>query len=92
MLNSLNKRLDEKGFTLDITAEIVDFLVGKGSDPKFGARPLRRAVQDHIENAIAEKIMSGEAKPGSRITLHLSDLEKDVVKKDDHSFTFTDEE
>jgi len=92
MLNSLNKRLDEKGFTLDITAEIVDFLVRKGSDPKFGARPLRRAVQDHIENAIAEKIMSGEAKPGSRITLHLSDLEQDIVKGDDHSFTFTDEE
>lgn len=74
MLTKLKKRLYEKGFDLEITPTLVDFLVREGSDPQFGARPLNRAIQARIEKVIAEKIISGVLRPGSKVSLAEADL------------------
>lgn len=76
LLKRLEWRLKEKGMTLEINETLIDFLVRKGTDPKFGARPLGRAMQDTIEKIIADKIISGEWKPGSRVSFSKADFEK----------------
>lgn len=74
MLGGLNKRLKGKGIEIQINNEVVEFLVAKGQDPKFGARPLNRAIQDHIESLIAKRLIEGSIKPGDLITLSKKDL------------------
>ncbi len=70
MLRQLNRRLDEEhGVVLKITDALVDFLVEKGYDPQFGARPMNRTIQDYVEYAVAQKIIKGEAQPGQSIVL-----------------------
>ncbi len=67
LLKSLEWRLKDKGMTLVINNELISFLVEKGMDPKFGARPLRRAIQDIVEKIIADKIISQELTYGSKV-------------------------
>lgn len=74
MLARLSWRLKEKGMELVVNNALLDFLVEKGGDPKFGARPLNRAIQDTIEKIIADKIISGELRPGSKIEFSSLDL------------------
>ena len=62
MLNSVREMLEEKGIGLHIEDEGVRKLAKLGYDPKFGARPLRRLLQNKIENKIANRILSGELK------------------------------
>ena len=69
LLKGLARELIEKGVTLEITDEIVRFLAEKGFDPKFGARPMRRALQEHIEEPIARKLIAGELRPGATLLL-----------------------
>jgi len=76
LLGRLAWRLKEKGMTLEVNDFLVDFLVSKGTDPKFGARPLNRAIQDNVEKVIADKIISGELRHGSIISLTETDLQK----------------
>jgi len=52
---------------------VVDYLVKAGYDPKFGARPMKRALQRYIENKIAEYIIKGEIKKNSKIKLSFYD-------------------
>mgnify|MGYP001585302639 FL=1 len=75
MVKKLQNRLREKGIQLVINDELLNFLVKEGSDPEFGARPLNRAIQEKVEKIIADKIISGEIKAGSSVTL----TEKDLV-------------
>jgi len=75
MLKKLAKRLEEKSLELVITDELVDYLVQKGSDPTFGARPINRAIQDNVEEIVARKLISGEAQPGSKIIIIREELE-----------------
>ncbi len=74
MLKRLEWKLKEKGVTLIVNDILINFLVKKGSDPKFGARPLNRAIQDTVEKIIADKIIAGELKPGSGLEFFKSDL------------------
>jgi len=62
MLKKIKKNLAEKGIDLKADKDGVMILAREGYDPKFGARPLRRLLQDKIENEIANKILSGELK------------------------------
>lgn len=71
MLEDLTLRLHEKNIELEITDELVRAVAQGGFDPAFGARPMRRFIQDHIENKIAEKMIAGEILPGARFTLPL---------------------
>jgi ATP-dependent Clp protease ATP-binding subunit ClpA len=57
MLDDLNQRLASKGVGVVIGASARKFLIEKGYDPKFGARPLRRAVQNELENLVAEQMI-----------------------------------
>jgi len=64
----LRKRLAERGLALELTEAATKALVEEGYDPQFGARPLKRVIQQRIENKIATKILGGEFKSGDAIT------------------------
>jgi ATP-dependent Clp protease ATP-binding subunit ClpC len=74
MLKKLQKRLAEKGIDLVINDALISFLVSKGADPKFGARPLNRAIEDTIEQIISKKIIAGSLGAGSKVSLTTGDL------------------
>ena len=61
------KRLAEQGYTLEVDAAAKKLLAKEGYDPQFGARPLKRAIQEHLLNALATKLLSGDFKPGDTI-------------------------
>ena len=78
-LKGFYKRMAELGYTIELTQEAKDFLADKGYDVQFGARPLKRAIQNYVEDEIAELILSGAAKEGSTISFEV-DKEKDKLK------------
>ncbi|MDN5275715.1 MAG: clpC [Candidatus Saccharibacteria bacterium] len=65
LMNELSDRLIRKGIHLVIKPSAKKILIDKGHDEKYGARPLRRAIQDHLEHVIADGILSGEYEKGS---------------------------
>lgn len=67
MLSDLNERLVEKGISLTLTKSAKLFIVEKAYDPCFGARPLRRTIEDNIEDPLAEEILKGKFPYGSKI-------------------------
>ena len=75
LLSEFAERLAEKGVQIEITDALVDFLAEKGYDPKFGARPMRRVLQDTIEHSVARKMIAGEIVPGASIQLNTEDFE-----------------
>ncbi len=74
MLEKFRSRIRARGMDLEITEDLVDYLMRFGSDPKFGARPMNRAIQDVVEQKIADRIIKGAIKPGEKITLSTEDL------------------
>ncbi|HEV2123786.1 MAG TPA: ATP-dependent Clp protease ATP-binding subunit [Chloroflexota bacterium] len=66
-LQRVHKQLKEQQLTMEITQEAKEWLVEKGYDPDFGARPLRRVIQNSIEDELAERLLSGHLKPGGAI-------------------------
>lgn len=70
LLNSLNTRLlQERGVTVEITDTLIQELVDTGFDQKNGARALRRAIQNKVENAVADAILHDQAAPGSHLVI-----------------------
>jgi ATP-dependent Clp protease ATP-binding subunit ClpB len=67
MLAGLRRRLADRGLALHLSDEALAALADEGYDPQFGARPLRRVIQQRIENPIATRILSGELEPGDTI-------------------------
>ncbi|MGH7993710.1 MAG: AAA family ATPase, partial [Limisphaerales bacterium] len=63
----LEKRLAQQNLTLDVDAAAKKLLAKEGYDPQFGARPLKRAVQEQLLNPLATKLLEGDFKPGDRI-------------------------
>lgn len=80
MLTKMNRRLSEQKMTVEVTPAAKDFLITKGSDTQYGARPLKRAIRKFIEDPIAEQILAGNLK-----------LDGTVVadKNDDDTLRFT---
>ncbi len=74
MLKKLQKRLTEKGIELVINDALLKAVMDAGTDPQFGARPMNRAIQEKVEQVIAQKIISGEVKSGSSIELTEEEL------------------
>jgi ATP-dependent Clp protease ATP-binding subunit ClpB len=66
-LAHLEKRLAERELALAIDDEALDLLGNLGFDPVYGARPLKRAIQQQLENPLAQRILAGEFKPGDTI-------------------------
>ena len=71
-LQRLYKRLEERGYSVTISDAALELLGKGGFDPVYGARPLKRAIQQHIENPLAQEILSGKLIPGKPITLDVS--------------------
>ena len=67
MLNYTIKALKQKDISFEITDSAKQFILDKGTNIKFGARPLRRAIQRYIEDEISEKILKSELKNGQTI-------------------------
>ena len=68
-LVQLSKRVEEMGYQIKVSAEVQDFLAEKGYDVQFGARPLKRALQTHIEDGLSEMIINEEIEKGTIITI-----------------------
>jgi ATP-dependent Clp protease ATP-binding subunit ClpC len=73
MLRDVQDRLSEEELTLSLSDAAVDFLVEHGYDDKFGARPLKRVIQRHMEDALSEKILMGEFAKGDEIAVDVAD-------------------
>lgn len=73
MLQDTKKALDDKDISLGITKEAKEFLLEKGTDLKYGARPLRRAIQRYIEDELSDKILRSELKNGQNVNVSLKD-------------------
>ncbi len=80
MLNTVSARMEAMGIHLDASDEAVAELAKEGFDPKYGARPLRRAIQSKVEDAVAEKMLDGTLKTGDTAKLAVED-DKLVVTK-----------
>jgi len=69
------------GYKIMISSKLKDFLVEKGYDEKYGARPLNRVIQRYVEDPIAEKMLEEEIKKGDTIKIGLLKGEVNVVVK-----------
>ncbi len=69
------KRLTEHGFKLELTDQAKEFLIDKGYNPEFGARPLRRAIEHYIEDPLSESVLSGKFKGKNLIKIDVQDEE-----------------
>lgn len=70
-LHKIQERLDERNIALDYTDEVKDYLIEQGYKPEYGARPLRRAVERHIEDELAELILRSQLQPNSIVEIRL---------------------
>ncbi|KAF0241237.1 MAG: ATP-dependent Clp protease ATP-binding subunit [Chitinophagaceae bacterium] len=82
LMTGVSKRLENLGFSLQLTAEAKDFIADKGYDVQFGARPLHRAIQKYLEDPLAEEIMKMTIKQGDVL---IADLDKEAGQL---TFTF----
>jgi len=75
MLVSVTKQLAEKGIKLEVTGAAKDFLGVKGYDEVFGARPLRRAIQDRVEDKLSEELLRGKYQFGDTVVIDIEENE-----------------
>ena len=85
MIAKLAKRMEAQDMRLQLTDEARELLADVGFDPVLGARPLRRAIQREIEDALSERILFGELQPGQVVTVGVTGEGKD------RTFTFNGE-
>jgi ATP-dependent Clp protease ATP-binding subunit ClpC len=72
MLLRLNQQMSERGITLEIDDNAKEWLATQGYDPSYGARPLRRAIQRHIEDPLSEEVLRGEFPQGGVVQIKLA--------------------
>ena len=71
-LKKLILRIEDLGYKLSITDDAKDYIADKGFDKKYGARPLKRAIQKYIEDALAEEIVNSKLTEGDSISMKLN--------------------
>jgi ATP-dependent Clp protease ATP-binding subunit ClpC len=74
-LNKVFKRLTEHGLKLELTPATKEFLIDKGYNPEFGARPLRRAIEHYIEDPLSEAMLSGQFRGKNLVRIDVQDEE-----------------
>ena len=80
-INNFIDRLKEIDYDVKIDSKVLKFISVKGFDKEFGARPIKRAIQKHLEDPLAKKIVSGEIKKGHKIEIsHVKDSESLDIK------------
>ena len=80
-LDKLYLKANEIGYSINLTSKAKDFLIEKGYDPKYGARPLDRAIQKYLEDVLAEEILSGDLNKGDAITADYDSKKKLIFIK-----------
>ena len=80
-LKGLYKRIEDMGFKLEISDEAKEFVATKGYDVQFGARPLKRAIQNHIEDLVCERIIDGELAEDSVISVEKNPEKEELQLK-----------
>ena len=80
-LQRLEARLTQQQLTLEVDRSAKQLIAKEGFDPQFGARPLKRAIQDRLLDPLATKLLRGEFKPGDRIKVVARDGELEFAKK-----------
>ena len=81
LLKDLNKRLDDRGLSLELTAEAKAFVIENAYDPIYGARPLKRFLQKHVETLAAKLILSDAVGQGDVIVIDVQDGELTARRK-----------
>lgn len=71
MLEKVKKSLAEKDITLSLTPSAMDFITTRGYDPEYGARPLRRVIEQYVEDNLAEAMLSGTVREHSTVTVDI---------------------
>ncbi len=71
-INRLRARLAERDLSLTVTPEALDYLASTGYDPVYGARPLKRAIQQYVENPLAQEILAGKFMPGDNVSIGIA--------------------
>jgi len=79
MLKEVKRDAEEKKITLDVTDKMKEYILEKGYNKKYGARPLRRAVQKYIEDEISEAYLKGVLKEGARVNVDINEEGKTVL-------------
>lgn len=74
-IERLKSMIEEKGILIDVDDKAIEFIAAKGYDPVYGARPLKRVIQTDLQNKLAEKILSGEIREGSKIKISSNENE-----------------
>lgn len=76
MIDNMNKRTQEQmDITIKASSSVLEFLAETNYDSSYGARPLRRAIQNHVEDKLAEAVLDGKVKNGNTVTMRLKDKE-----------------
>jgi ATP-dependent Clp protease ATP-binding subunit ClpC len=78
-LKKLKNRLKDLGYEINITSKATNFLCEKGFDKKYGARPLKRAIQNYVEDLIAEEIVKSNIKEGSKIKIDCNKSSSELI-------------
>jgi ATP-dependent Clp protease ATP-binding subunit ClpC len=76
-LRNLFHRVEKMGFRMEISEKAKDFIVEKGWDAQFGARPLKRAIQKYVEDTLAEEIIKSNLKEGALLII---DFDQEAYK------------
>ena len=72
-LQDVSGELIEQGLTMEVSDAARDWLSEKGYDPQFGARPMRRLIQDHLEDTLSDAILAGEVTPGDVVLIDINE-------------------
>jgi ATP-dependent Clp protease ATP-binding subunit ClpC len=73
MLAELTKRVEDLQINLEVTGEAKQLIAKEGFDPMYGARPLRRAIQNMIEDRLSEEMLNGKVKEGDTVMVDAKD-------------------
>jgi ATP-dependent Clp protease ATP-binding subunit ClpC len=80
-LTKLYGRINELGYRIEMTEKAKDFIVDKGYDEKYGARPLKRAIQKYIEDPLAEEIIKATLQEGDLIKIDIEEGKEELTIK-----------
>jgi ATP-dependent Clp protease ATP-binding subunit ClpC len=78
-MDKLYARVKDIGYTLQLSEQAKDFIADKGFDKQFGARPLKRAIQKYVEDALAEEIITSKIHDGDQIFMDLDEANQELV-------------
>jgi len=84
-MKEIQSRLSESGLKVEMTSAAQDWLANIGFDSAFGARPLRRALQKHVESPLALRLLSGEFSSGNTVVVDVDEKQEIVFRREEHA-------